>query len=101
MAGERGWLNWVVLGFVAYAAVASYLVVPRSLVPRLVERGEENRVIFVLFVLWALASAPFLIGLGGFAFGGDVWPMTFALSASIAMHFVNAWTVASRQLPAP
>jgi hypothetical protein len=85
--GAHGWLNWVVIGFAAYAVVASFVLVPRSVAPKMQEKGDQGR---LLCMQWALANSPFLIGFAAWAAGGDAWAATLALGVTIAMLFANA-----------
>ncbi len=90
---EHGWLSWVVIGFVVYALIVSFVVVPRSVAPKLLARGHAGRLF--LFGL-AVAIAPFLVGFASLTAGGDTWAMTLALVVAIALLFLNARTVAAR-----
>jgi hypothetical protein len=94
--GAEPWLDWVVIGFLAYGVVASMYVVPRYIAPRAAARGFEH----LTLLRWAFAMAPFLIGFGAWAIGADEWAATVALIGS-ALLLIAAATHVSTDQAAP
>jgi len=92
--GQRGWLDWVVVGFVLYACVALVLL------PRLVARGRKTPSVSVALIRSAVAVCPCVIGIGAWSIGADEWAAVAAFVASTALLLVAARITAS-QHPSP
>jgi hypothetical protein len=88
--GHRSWLNWIVIGFIAYGAGVSLVFAPRYFT----SAGSHGQRSQVALLLWAFAVAPFLIGFGALAAGADQWAATAALVVSIGLLFGAARQIA-------
>ena len=88
--GPRGWLDWVVVGFVLYACGALFLLARRA------ARGRKPPTDSSLArVRFAVAAVPCLVGLGAWSIGGDQWCAVVALLASGALLLAAARVTAS------
>jgi hypothetical protein len=94
--GTRSWLDWIVLGYTAYDAVVSLIVVPRVMAPQFQRKGLSDR----LFPLrLAFAVAPALVGFALSGTGADGWVSTLTLAVSIALLFIAARATATTRTP--
>lgn len=87
--GQRGWLNWLVVGFVLYACVALVLL------PRLAARAPKSTGASLGTIRWAVGSAPFLAGCGAWSIGADEWSAIVGSVASAVLVVVAARITAS------
>jgi hypothetical protein len=92
--GERGWLDWVVVGFIAYAVVGLVVLIPRSMAPRMVQRRRGETLAATRL---AFALSPFLIALGAWGSGADEWSATVALGAAVVLLLLGARATATRR----
>jgi hypothetical protein len=84
--GTASWLDWVVIGFLAYGVVASVYLVPRYVIPQAVAKGYQR----VALLGWSFAMSPFLIGFGAWATGADEWVATASLIGSALLLIAAA-----------
>ena len=84
--GDRTWLNWVAVAFIAYGVGVSLFFVPRCFVPRARGRGLAQ----LAWLRWALAISPSMIALGLWTAGADQWVATTGLVVSVLLLFLAA-----------
>jgi hypothetical protein len=67
---------------IAYGIVASVVLVPRFVIPRLRSRKSDNQ---AALMRWAFSVSPFAVGYAAVGLGGQPWEFALGAVASLAL----------------